>query len=251
MSIAQNWDKGSSFTDTDSTSAMILWLRIVLCQLPTSLLNGAVLAGLYAQLLRSYVRITCSVESNRRIASEISPSWNCPLCNSQWEDIPFCQPTLRPSTSNSMFCTTQHVSHMLSAALVLYTQIPLFNTLHRHFKMPNVHSTSIPKDSSHWENRISERLHVFFIGGTIVGQFKYPLSTITYAPLIVIVVAAGSSWAWTECCFLSSNDIVEFKTPFCSFIIKESKRIRVLSFHLPGWPVVECKICRRWFTVKL
>ena len=169
MSIARNWDKGSSFTATPSPSAMILWLWIVEeydCRLSSLLLNGTILAGLYPQVLWLHVLITCLVDSNRQIASGISLSWNCPLCNSQWEGTPFCHPTLRPSTSNSMLCKAQQVSHMLSAALVLWTQIPLFSTLHP-FKIPNVHSLSFQKDSSHWENRISERLHAFFIGARL------------------------------------------------------------------------------------
>ena len=51
------------------------------------------------------------------------------------------------------------------------------------FKIPNTHSESFLKDSSHYEKHNSRLLAEFFIGGTKVLLLKYPLYTIIYAPL--------------------------------------------------------------------
>ncbi len=106
-----------------------------------------------------------------------------------------------------------------------------FSTLHRPFKIPNVHSTSFcNKDLSHWENesRNDYTLHC----GTIVDQFIYPFSTITYAPLIVVVVAPGSTWAFSECFADQFKQHCWVQSTLCSSVKEESKQIRVLSLHL-------------------
>ena len=71
-----------------------------------------------------------------------------------------------------------------------------------------------------------------------------------YAPFIIVVAVALFCCASTEF-FLNSNGIVEFKAPFYKSVINESYRIRVLSFHHPGWQAVEYRICLRWFAVEL
>jgi hypothetical protein len=67
----------------------------------------------------------------------------------------------------------------------------------------------------------------------------------TYAPFTFIVLSSPPTALVIPCRVRNSISIVSLCTPFRRFSIKLSKRIRVLSFHQPGWPAVVCKICCR------
>jgi hypothetical protein len=108
-------------------------------------------------------------------------SW-CPSSPSQTLGTPFSHCLSRPSTLSSQLCRAQQVRNILSAGRCPCKQIPVFRMRNQPFIIPNVHSTSLRVDSSHCEKRISGRLQDAFIGGTVVAQFRYPLSTITHAP---------------------------------------------------------------------
>ena len=75
----------------------------------------------------------------------------------------------------------RHFRQDLSVLLIIchtpFNRIPVFKMHHRPFRIPNVHSTSSRIDSNQEENRISARLVDLLNGGTVIGQFKYPLST--------------------------------------------------------------------------
>ncbi len=96
--------------------------------------------------------------------------------------IPLFQLLVNPSVSRSQLCKAQQVRKILSAKSTPDRRMPVFRIRNRPLRMPNVHSTSFRIDSSQAEKRISTLLLVVFIGGTVVGHARYPLSTNNRAP---------------------------------------------------------------------
>ena len=98
-----------------------------------------------------------------------------------------------PSTSSSQLCRAQQVRKIVSSAFCPFKRIPVLSILNQSFKILNVHSTSFWIDSSHCENRISCRLHVWLIGaseGPICNPFRFVLTTNTNFSTYLFIVTA-------------------------------------------------------------
>ena len=102
------------------------------------------------------------------------------------------------------------------------------------FKMPKTHSTLLHIDSNHLDHRNCLQVSGFLNGGTVVLQFKHPLSTICQAPLCFL---CRMRLVWISCSDkqnLTSDSIC----PFLSFTANSSKNMSVLSFQWPQLPSV-------------
>ena len=114
------------------------------------------------------VRSSCGNRCRRTCSGMCSwaseRSWK-PMLHSQILGVPSSHPSLRPFSFNSQLWRAQHVRKMLSALFCPSKRIPVFRIRKRH-------STSFLMDSSHFENRMSERFNDVFSGGTVVDQFR-------------------------------------------------------------------------------
>ena len=133
------------------------------------------------------------VEGLRSFQTAFGKSMSLSGMVSQNDGIPFSHLSGNQSISNSMLCKAQQVNHISSQFSITHNLIPVFKTCHLPFIMLNVHSTSFLKLSSHLENLIPDQRLVSFIGGTVILQLRYPLSTITYGLLYYISITFPSA----------------------------------------------------------
>ena len=139
------------------------------------------------------------------------------------------------------------VRNILSPAFCTSSLMPVLKILKQSFIIPNVPSTSFLIHSYHCEKKMSGRLQDNLIGGTVVAQLRYPLSTINQASTSYNTRTTLPHRSLS----LSSNCTSRSFRPPLSATAKLSNNTKLLLFYLAGWPFVVARICWQLITVIL
>jgi hypothetical protein len=122
---------------------------------------------------------------------------------------------------------TQQVRNVLSADSCPINLIPVLRIQKHPLRIPNVHTTSLRIDSTQCEKQTTlTLLHEVFNSETVVGQYKYPLSTINQVPAYFFLTTYPR-----DSMSYSSNVQSCSVLPSLSGTAKLSKRTTVLLFH--------------------